>query len=340
MISNALRIRDIEQRISVQIAGIEEQIQSEEKKNLLEICASEVFAIIDEWGPQLDVVAVQNALDAVEMVRGDIPEDLYAEIQRTVQRHNLRFDRISRERLVSMVSKREEEAPPEAQATGEALDLVSRELVVEGGDTMSPEVLQEGTDRGVDRGPTILPPTTNIGSAFKYKLGLGDMLRAMEVKIVRQDRLWLYRKLRQKLQEPDLVNLIQNISTSEEKDQYLLLARLSRFVVGDRIVACTAENLIQVFPDMFAQIKEIEKYENMPFFIKDTPQLEWAIVTVEALEESKNLSFSAQNVFLKKYAERNRSTESRVRRRTFVEAIFDAIALSVTTDKNILSKMI
>ena len=177
-------------------------------------------------------------------------------------------------------------------------------------------------------------------SILRYKIGLDDIQRRMHVKILHEDKLRLERILREKLQEPDLLQLLR--SGGPERNAYFLLPRLSRFSVNGKVMFCTIENLIALFPDQFSDIAYIEQYRDALCFVKDTPKLTWTITRGEVLEETTNRAYEEEETALREYALGHHisGTKTGILRRTLVEAIFDILVMQMTVKDKILSTSI
>ena len=77
-----------------------------------------------------------------------------------------------------------------------------------------------------------------------------------------------------------------------------------------------------------------------PFFVTETPILEWAVVACEALPDTLNKNALEQKAVFNHYIQKFMSNERRVRRRSLVEALFDLIILNMVTKEPIVRQTV
>ena len=72
------------------------------------------------------------------------------------------------------------------------------------------------------------------------------------------------------------------------------------------------------------------------FFVKEIPRLDWAIVSCEALPDTRSKNYAQQRVVVKGYAQKHQTTQMRVRRRTLAEALFDMVVIQLVIKEKLL----
>ena len=124
------------------------------------------------------------------------------------------------------------------------------------------------------------------------------------------------------------------------KHPYALIPRVSRFIKDGKDVPLTVVNLLRNYPQLFENVSNVIKYKSDPFFSKETPEVDWALVACETLPESRNKNYSQQRIVIKQYAQKHKTTELRVRRRNLVDALYDVIVVHTTVKENILKETV
>ncbi len=99
-------------------------------------------------------------------------------------------------------------------------------------------------------------------------------------------------------------------------------------------------NLVRHFFQLFENVPQVVQLKNEPFFITETPTLEWAIVSCEALPDTLNKTVLEQRSIFNTYIQKFMSNERRVRRRVLVEALYDIIVLNLVAKEPILRRTV
>ncbi len=122
---------------------------------------------------------------------------------------------------------------------------------------------------------------------------------------------------------------------------YALIPRLHRYFKSGQAVQTSLVNMVRSFPQLFDNVAEtINKYKTERFFAADFPELDWAVVSCEAISESRNKNFMEQKTVIKQYAQKFQANERRIQRRKLIEALYDVIVINAITKENILSKTV
>ena len=124
------------------------------------------------------------------------------------------------------------------------------------------------------------------------------------------------------------------------KHPYALIPRLPRFIKDGQEVQINVVNLLRNFPQLFDNVPQVIKYRAEPFFMQETPELDWAIVACEVLPDSCNRNYMQQRQVIKQYALDFHTTERRVQRRYLVEALYDLIMMREIVKENMLSETV
>jgi len=98
---------------------------------------------------------------------------------------------------------------------------------------------------------------------------------------------------------------------------------------------------VRSFPHFFENVQQIVlKLRNEPFFLQESPELNWSIFSCEVLSDSREKTYMQQKQLLKQHAQRYQSTELRVQRRNMIEALYDLIIIKLVHDHNLLSETV
>ena len=60
----------------------------------------------------------------------------------------------------------------------------------------------------------------------------------------------------------------------------------------------------------------------------------------EALPESRNTNFMGQKIVIRQYTRRHNARESRIQRRSLIDALYDIVVINAVAKENILSKTV
>ena len=173
-----------------------------------------------------------------------------------------------------------------------------------------------------------------ILDALTYQVSLEDLEKYLGITVVPDDRSALDKRWKQKLQEPCIKTLLQNAESS--RIPYALVPRLPRFVKDGKANLNSVVTLLRSHPQIFENVPQVIKYKAEPVFVKEIPRLDWAIVSCEALPETRGRNYSQQRVVVKGYAQKHQTTEMRVKRRTLVEALFDMMVIQLVIKEKLL----
>ena len=77
-----------------------------------------------------------------------------------------------------------------------------------------------------------------------------------------------------------------------------------------------------------------------PFFLQESPELDWTIITTEVLPYSREKTYMQQKQALKQHAQRYQANERRVRRRHMIDALYDLIIIKLVHQVNMLSETV
>ena len=125
---------------------------------------------------------------------------------------------------------------------------------------------------------------------------------------------------------------------------YTLIPRVPRYFRGGQTVPTNLVNLVRSFPQVFDNVAQIiNKHCTEAFFVRETPELDWAIVAVEALPESRGRdyrNYMEQKTVIKKYAQKHKTNERRIQRRRLIDALYDCIVINAITKDEVLSKTV
>ena len=83
--------------------------------------------------------------------------------------------------------------------------------------------------------------------------------------------------------------------------------------------------LAKAVPALFGQIQELARYRGSALMTSETPEPGWALISQESPRESIGKNFMEQNQYLRYLATSLGIPSHMIRRRTFVEAIYDLL---------------
>ncbi len=170
-------------------------------------------------------------------------------------------------------------------------------------------------------------------------VSLDDLERYLGVKVVREDRALLERRMKQKLREAPVRALLRSLP--ESPVGYALVPRLARVVHAGQEVRLSTAQLIRRHLDLLDDAAQIvRRYKEAPFFLRETPATDWAIVSCDALPATLGKSYAQQRQAIKQYAASFQTSERRIGRRTVVEALFDMIIAQVVAKEPLLRRTV
>ena len=169
-----------------------------------------------------------------------------------------------------------------------------------------------------------------------HHIELVDLEQKLGIQIIPEDRLRLDRQLAKKMREPCIQSLL---ATAKNEDLSLvMLPRLFRFIREGQLFKVTGANLLRSYPQLFENIQQVAlKLRTEPFFVQESPELDWIFTTTEILPDSRDKTYMQQKQALKQHAHNQQANERRVRRRNLVDALYDLIAVNAVADINMLS---
>ena len=172
-----------------------------------------------------------------------------------------------------------------------------------------------------------------------YQVSVEDFEQYLGVTVLPDDKVKLQRRWAQKQRDPLLRNLLG--SEKAMKHPYALIPRLPRYLKDGQAVQASFVNMVRTFPQLFDNVAQtINKYKAERFFVAEMPELDWAIVSCEAINESRNKNFMEQKSVIKQYAQMFKANDRRIQRRKLIEALYDIIIVNAITKENILSKSV
>ncbi|MDA0335512.1 MAG: hypothetical protein O2782_10130 [bacterium] len=172
-----------------------------------------------------------------------------------------------------------------------------------------------------------------------HQISLDDLEQYLDISIIPDDRNRLERRWQQKMRDPSLRHLLADKDAMAHG--YALIPRLPRYFRGGQTVSTNLVNLLRNFPQLFDNVAQvISKYRAEPFFVRESPELDWAIVAIEVLPESRGRNYMEQKVVIKQYAQKHQTNERRIQRRQLVDVLYDAIVVNAITKDQILSKTV
>ena len=172
-----------------------------------------------------------------------------------------------------------------------------------------------------------------------HQISVEDLEKYLGIQVVPDDRAALTRRLGLKMRDPSLRQLLSDATSM--KHPYALIPRVHRFLKDGKPVQTTVVNLLRAFPQLFDNLPQIiTKYRADPLFSAETPDLDWVVVACEALPESRNTNFMEQKIVIRQYTRRHNAHESRIQRRSLIDALYDIIVVNAIAKENILSKSV
>ncbi len=175
-------------------------------------------------------------------------------------------------------------------------------------------------------------------SLLRHVVSIEELESVLGIKVLPDDRLKLDRKWLLKLNETSIQQLINNVTTM--KQPYFLIPRLSRFIKDGTLISINLVTMLRTYPQLFENAAQIIDYRTEDFFSKETPEIDWAIVSCEILPTSSDQNFVSQRPLIKAYAQKFQAVERRVKRRNLIEALYDIIILNMVKKTSILSNSV
>ena len=172
-----------------------------------------------------------------------------------------------------------------------------------------------------------------------HQISLDDLEQYLDIAIIPDDRNRLQRRWQQKMRDPSIRHLLDDKGAMAHG--YALIPRVPRYIRGGQKVPTNLLNLVRSFPQLFDNVTQvINKYRTEGFFVRETPELDWAIVAVEALPESRGRNYMEQKAVIKQYAQKHQTNERRIPRRRLIDALYDCIVINAITKDEVLSKTV
>ncbi len=172
-----------------------------------------------------------------------------------------------------------------------------------------------------------------------HQISLDDLEQYLDIAIIPDDRNRLQRRWQQKMRDPNIRHLLDYKGAMAHG--YALIPRVPRYFRGGQTVPTNLVNLVRSFPQLFDNVAQvINKYRTEAFFVRETPELDWAIVAVEALPESRGRNYMEQKTVIKQYAQKHKTNERRIQRRRLIDALYDCIVINAITKDEVLSKTV
>ena len=172
-----------------------------------------------------------------------------------------------------------------------------------------------------------------------HQISLDDLEQYLDISIIPDDRSRLERRWQQKMRDPSIRHLLSDEDAMAHG--YALIPRLSRYFRGGQTVPTNLVNLLRNFPQLFDNVVQvISKYRQEPFFVRETPELDWVIVAVEVLPETRGRNYMEQKTVIKQYAQKYQTNERRIQRRRLIDALYDSIVVNAITKEHILNKTV
>ena len=172
-----------------------------------------------------------------------------------------------------------------------------------------------------------------------YQVSLDDIEKRLGIQTIPEDRTRLDRLLAQKMRDPSIRALLEG--ATEEGVTLALLPRLPRFIREGQLFQVNGANLVRSYPQFFENVQQILlKLRTEAFFLQQSPGLDWAIVTTEILNDSRQKTYMQQKQALKTHAQRYQATERRVRRRYMIDALYDLVVIKLVHGVNMLSETV
>ena len=178
---------------------------------------------------------------------------------------------------------------------------------------------------------------TKILENISYLVSVDNLEQELGLQIIPEDRKILDKQLSKKLRDPTIIAFIKG--AQEEGLTLAMLPRLPRFVRRGQLFKVTGANLVRSYPQHFANVQQIVlKLRTEPFFLQETPKLDWAIITSEALPDSLEKNYTQQKQAIKTHAQRYNANNRQVHRRNLPAVLYDLIAVQLIHHQNLLSQ--
>ena len=210
----------------------------------------------------------------------------------------------------------------------------------------SAEAQRKATEGGEDIGQKPKPisqeeehSAADLLGNITYQVSLDDIEKRLGMRAIPEDRMRLDRQLAQKIHEPSIRAMLQG--AGQEGVTLAMVPRLPRFISEGQLFQVTGANLMRGYPQFFENVQQVVlEMRSEAFFLQESPELGWAIVTTEILDASRDKTYMQQNQALKAHAQRYQATERRVRRRLMIDALYDLIIIKLVHDVNMLSETV
>ena len=172
-----------------------------------------------------------------------------------------------------------------------------------------------------------------------HQIALDDLEQYLDISIIPDDRSRLERRWHQKMRDPSIRHLLDDKGAMAHG--YALIPRVPRYFRGGQTIPTDLVNLLRSFPQLFDNVAHvISKYRAEPFFAGEAPELDWAVVAVEVLPESRGRNYMEQKTMIKEYAQKHQTNWRRIQRRRLIDALYDCIVVNKITKEQILSKTV
>ena len=173
-------------------------------------------------------------------------------------------------------------------------------------------------------------------SPLAHVITLDDIEKHFGLSILPADRNKLDVKWQQKKLDPALKSLLANNAVMSQG--YMLIPRVSRFFKKDQTTPLNMVYMLRNFAKMFENVSQVINYKAESFFTQQTPTLEWAIVSCEAVPDSLNQNYMQQRHAIKPYAQALNVGLRRIQRRTLIETLYDIIILHLAKNEKSLEQ--
>ena len=181
--------------------------------------------------------------------------------------------------------------------------------------------------------------TAELLSKITYQVSLDDLEKKLGIQVIPEDRMRLDRQLAKKMREPAIRALLEG--AQDEGLTLAMLPRLPRCIREGQLFKVTGANLVRSYPQFFENVQQVVlKLRTEPFFLQESPELDWSIFSCEVLSDSREKTYMQQKQAIKQHAQRYQSNERRVRRRNMIDALYDLIIIKLVHDHNLLSETV
>ena len=167
---------------------------------------------------------------------------------------------------------------------------------------------------------------------FSDTIALDDLQAALDIAIPAEDLTQLENRLRARLTDKVVATLRES---RQAEGQYILMPRITRFIHGGTVVPCTLRNLAKTFFKLFGDLRDLRPYVTDRVMTGELPELGWSLITPEAPRESLAKSHMDQNQYIRYLATSLGIPSHMVRRRTLVEAVYDAVVGRLVLGKSL-----